>query len=294
MKRFIFPFLAAFALLAAPSVRAWNYNNGDLLLVFRNGAEDVEFDIGSVTNYLGHTNGYTVTVPGWSSNLVVTTYGSFSGLDFALVAAAGGTNWLSSADPNYTAYNISSSQAQTLGNYIAAVGDKTLSPLAIPTASTNAYAIDVTGQYEHSSYDYIVSGGTFNGIPQFDGVAQFAVEQAVPGYVDFWAVNSTTVYPGSPADSFIGTFYINATGLLTFVAGPRPSTIYGLTHAGTITSLQFSTIVGKTYSISYTNQLGAPVSKWPVQSATLIGDGHIDILNHTNTSTAEYFNISAQ
>src|ERR1700761_7611453 len=122
MKSFILRTLAALALLATPAARAWNYNAGDLLLVFRNGSQDVEFDIGSVTNYLGHTNGYTATVKGWDPGLVTATFGSFSGLSVALLATSGGTNWLSGAEPNYTAYNISAQAAQTLGNIISGVG----------------------------------------------------------------------------------------------------------------------------------------------------------------------------
>ena len=41
MKRFILTPLAALALLATPALAAWNYNPGDLLLVFRNGSQDV-------------------------------------------------------------------------------------------------------------------------------------------------------------------------------------------------------------------------------------------------------------
>jgi len=73
MKRFILTSLAAVALLAAPQVRAWTYADGDLLLIFRNGSQDVEFDLGSVTNFLGKTNGYTTTVTGWDPTLVASS-----------------------------------------------------------------------------------------------------------------------------------------------------------------------------------------------------------------------------
>ena len=191
MKSFILTILAALALLAAPQAKAWNYNSGDVLLVFRNGSQDVEYDLGSVTNLLGHTNGYTTTITGWDPTLVTSTFGGFSGLSVALLATSGGTNWLSSAEPNYTAYNISSQSAQTLGSIITGVGNKPLIPIAIPTAETNAYSIDVTGQYKKSSYDYVVSGGQYNGIPKFGGNAQFTVEQSAPGL-------SSTSGPSNP------------------------------------------------------------------------------------------------
>ena len=62
MKKIILLTLAAVTWLAAPLAQAWTYSDGDVLLVFRNGSQDVEFDLGSVTNFLGQTNGYTTTV----------------------------------------------------------------------------------------------------------------------------------------------------------------------------------------------------------------------------------------
>jgi hypothetical protein len=294
MKRLILSSLAALALLATPQVRAWNYNQGDLLLVFRNGSQDVEFDIGSVTNLLGHTNGYTTTITGWDPNLVNTTFGGFSGLEVALIATSGTTNWLSGAEPDTTAYNISSQAAQSLNSLIAGVGSKPIIPLAIPTAETNAYSIDVTGQYKRSSYDYVVSGGQYNGIPQLGGHAQFTVEQSIPGLLDFWSVSSTTVYPNSPPDKLLGTFNITAGGVLTCTAGPRAATVLNVTHASGVSAIQFSTTVGNIYSVSYTNVLGGAKTTWPVDATTLTGDGRADTLYHTNSSAAEFYTIQTQ
>ena len=70
--------LAALALLASPLAQAqtWTYNDGDLLLIFRKtGHNNIEFDLGSVTNYLGKTNGYTTTVTGWDLSLVTGEFG---------------------------------------------------------------------------------------------------------------------------------------------------------------------------------------------------------------------------
>jgi hypothetical protein len=293
MKSFILITLAALALLAAPQAKAWNYNTGDVLLVFRNGSQDVEYDIGSITNLLGHTNGYTTTITGWDPSLVTSTFGGFSGLDVALLATSGGTNWLTSAEPNYSAYNISSQAAQTLSSLIGGVGSKPLFPIAIPTAKTNAYSIDVSGQYKRSSYDFVVSGGQLNGIPQFGGVAQFTVEQSSPGFLDLWAIQSTTVYPNSPADSLIGTFYLATNGVLTFVAGPRASSVAAVNRAGTVSAVQFSTTVGNVYTVAYSSQLGGALSTWTPDPTTLIGNGHLNTLFHTNSSsvTTEFYNI---
>jgi hypothetical protein len=295
MKIFTLTILAALTLLAAPVARAWTYNDGDLLLVFRNGSQDVEFDLGSVTNFLGQTNGYTTTVTGWDPTLVTSTFGSFAGVNVVLLATGGATNWLSGAEPDTTAYNVSAQAANSLHGVINAIGNKPLYPINIPTAGPNAYSIDVGGQYETSSYDYVVSGGHFSGIPQLGGYAPFTVEQAVPGYLDFWQVQSSSVYPNPPPDNLVGTFYITSAGALTFVAGPRPSAIAGITVAGNISSIKFSTIVGNTYSIAYTSVLGSPISTWPVDRNSLIGNGRISVISHTNNNNSqEFYQVKTQ
>ena len=295
MKKLTFTTLAALTLLATPLARAWTYHDGDLLLVFRKGTQNVEFDLGSVTNFLGQTNGYTTTVTGWDPNLVNTTIGSLTGAKVVLLATSSSGNWLSSAEPNTTAYNVSAQAANNLNGVISAVGTKPLYPIAIPVAETNAYAIDTGGQYAASSYDYVVSGGHFSGISKLGGYAPFTVEQSVPGYLDFWAVEGTSVYPNSPPDQLVGTFTITADGGLTFVAGPRPSTITGISHAGNVSAVQFTTTVGNTYSVAYTNQLVRGTAPWPVDaSTTLVGNGRVNTVNHTNSSSAEFFRIATQ
>ena len=294
MKRFILTTLAAVTLLAAPQVRAWTYSDGDVLLVFRNGSQDVEFDLGSVNQFLGQTNGYTTTVTGWDPGLVTSTFGSITGTKVVLLATGGSTNWLTSAEPNTTAYNVSSPAANALHGVINAVGTKPLYPIAIPTAQTNAYSIDAGGQYAASSYDYVVSGGTKNGLAKLGGNAPFTVEQSVPGFLDFWSVSATTVYPNPPPDHLVGTFTITASGALKFVAGPRPSTFYSVTHAGTTSTVQFTTTVGNSYSLAYTNKLGGAVSTWPVDATTVVGNGRINTINHNSSDAAEFYKIQAQ
>lgn len=294
MKSLILLTLAALTLLSSPQARAWTYNDGDVLLVFRKNSQNVEFDLGSVTNFLGKTNGYTATVTGWDSSLVTSTFGSLTGAKIVLLSTAGGTNWLSSAEPNTTAYNISSQDADGLHSVINAVGIKPLYPIAIPTSGANSYSIDTGGQYANSSYDSIVSGGHFNGISKLGGNAPFTVEQSVPGFLDFWQIQPTTVYPGSPPDNLIGTFTITAGGVLTFVAGPRASIISSVTRSGNISTVTFSTTVGNTYSLAYTNQLGGATATWPVDVTTLTGNGSLNSINHTNSGNAEFYRVSAQ
>src|ERR1700761_3867839 len=113
MKKIILSSVALLVLLATPLARAWSYNNGDLLLVFRADNYDVEYDLGSVTNLLGQTNGYTTTITGWDPSLVTGLFGAnLTGVDVVLLAATSPTNatptaWLSGSEPNTTAYEVS-------------------------------------------------------------------------------------------------------------------------------------------------------------------------------------------
>jgi hypothetical protein len=296
MKSILLITLAALALLAAPLARAWTYNDGDVLLVFRKGSQNIEFDLGSVSNYLGKTNGYTTTVSGWNLGLVTSTFGTLdSNVKVVLLATTptGATNWLSSAEPNTTAYNIGSSEADTLRGIISAVGTRPLYPIAIPTAGTNAYSIDTGGQYAGSSYDSVVSGGHFSGIAKLGGNAPFTVEQAIPGLLDFWQIE-TTASATAPPDKLIGTFTITTGGVLAFVAGPRAATITSTSHAGNVSTFKFTTTVGNTYAVAYTNRLGGAPATWPVDATTLVGNGKVNTLNRTNSSDVEFYRIQTQ
>jgi len=298
MKKIILSTVALLALLATPQARAWTYGDGDLLLVFRGGLHpDIEFDLGSVTNFLGHPNGYTSIVTGWDDSLVTGEFGTdLTGVNVILLATTSPvdpnpTAWLSSAEPNTTAYRGNLSDwSSNLHGIISAIGNKPITTPALTPTETNAYSIGTTAK---QSYDYIVSGGSGSFISQFGGHAPFIVEQAIPGLLDFWAIQPTNAT--QVPDKLIGTFTITANGVLTFVAGPRASNIIGVTRSGNVSSIQFTTTVGNTYSVAHTNTLGGPVSTWPVDGTTLIGDGNPNTLNHTNTTdNAEFYNITTQ
>ena len=94
MKKIILSAFALLALLATPPARAWTYNDGDVLLVFRaSGHNNIEYDLGSVSNFLGHANGYTTNVTGWDSSLITTEFGTgLSGAKVILAATTSSAN----------------------------------------------------------------------------------------------------------------------------------------------------------------------------------------------------------
>ena len=302
MKKFITLIPAALGLLAALPAQAWTYHDGDLLLIFRkSGHNNVEFDLGSVSNYLGKPNGYTTTVTGWDLSLVTSVFGTdLTGVKVVLLATTSPTNanptaWLSSAEPNTTAYNVGLSEwTANLHGTINAIGSRPIYPFNVPPNEANAYSIDPGGQYGAASYDYTVSGGNFNFISKLGGNAPFAVEQAASGSLDFWAIQPTAVYPNPPPDYLVGTFTITSNGVLKFIAGPRASNIIGVARSGNVSAVQFTTTVGNTYSVAYTNKLGGAAAAWPVDATTLVGNGKVNTINHTSSDSAEFYRVSAQ
>jgi hypothetical protein len=302
MKKIITLTLAALGLLATLPAQAWTYSDGDLLLIFReSGHNNVEFDLGSVSNYLGKPNGYTTTVTGWDLSLVTSVFGTdLTGVKVVLLATTSPTNanptaWLSSAEPNTTAYNVGGpAWTANLHGTINAIGSRPIYPFNVPPNEANAYSIDPGGHYRAASYDYTVSGGNFNFISKLGGNAPFTVEQAAPGFLDFWAIQPTTTYPNPPPDYLVGTFTITSNGILKFIAGPRASSIIGVARSGNVSTVQFTTTVGNTYSVAYTNKLGGAVATWPVDVGTVTGDGKINSINHTSSGSAEFYRVSAQ
>jgi len=302
MKKIKSIFLVALALSSVPGARAWTYNDGDVLLVFRKtGYNNVEFDLGNISQFTGKTNGYTTTVAGWNTSLVTTTFGTdLTGVSVVLLAATSPTNatptaWLSGSEPNTTAYQVSAAEwSSSLYGVISAVGNRPVNPYNVPASDTNAYSIDPYGIKGRASYDYTVTAGRYTAVTSLGGNAPFKVEQIIPGFLDFWAIQPTSVYPNPPADTLVGTFTITASGALTFVAGPRASVVGGVNRTGTVSAVSFSTTVGNTYSLAYTNQLGGPVTTWPVDATTVIGDGTTLSINHTNSSNVEFYKIITQ
>jgi len=320
MKKIFQLSLALLALLPALSARAWTYNDGDVLLIFRESTpgvypsqnNDVEFDIGSVTNFLGKTNGYTATVTGWTLSKVTGIYGSdLTGVSVILVAATSPTNasptayfsaalpqsfWVNGVEPYRTAYNVSPSVWQGFWTRINSIGTRPALylPVSQQTASYS-FAPSSVLSYDRivASDDYVKAGAqnTVNAdwLPQFGGFAPFTVEGVAPGSFGFLAVPSSTALT-KPLDTYIGTFTIAAGGTLTFTAGPLTPVVTGITRSGNVNSVSFSTGLSGNYSLVYTNKLGGSTN-WPVVSGPAVGDGNAASLNYSSADSAGFFKV---
>jgi hypothetical protein len=304
-------------LLAAPLARAWVYQDGDVLLIFReSGYDNVEFDLGNVSQFLNKANGYTTTVTGWDVAPVLNTFGTdLTGVSVILLATTSKTNsslgsWVSGPKPDTTAYRVSPTAWQSsLWSTINSLGTRpviyaiptVISPSyplspggALPSPDNNAYVFDPSAAYQIASYDWIVSGGlTVNNaayVPSLGGNSPFIVESIIPTGFDFWGIQPSTASP-APPDTYVGQFSITTNGTLTFVAGPPPSSIVGITRTGNVSDVSYTTVIGGHYSLVSTNTLGAPVSLWPVVSGPIPGDGFNDSLTATNSAATGFYTV---
>lgn len=227
MKRILRLFLAGATLLAAPLVQAWTYQDGDVLLIFRQtGSDDVEFDIGNISQFLNQPTGASNIVSGWDPSLVTNTFGTFNGVDVILAATSSSSSWISSSSNVTSVSDLSPSTWHSqLYSIIDAIGARPTNYNESGTES-NAYIIQElgdthAGESSLASYDYIVSGGGANEsyIAQLGGNVTFTVQGAAPTTLGFWQIQPTNANP-KPEAAYAGTFSIDGNGQLSFVAGP--------------------------------------------------------------------------
>jgi hypothetical protein len=310
MKRFLNLTLAGLALSVASLARGGTYQDGDVLLIFREpGFNDVEFDIGDVGQFLNHPDGYSNQVTGWSASTVTGVFGAdLTGVSVVLAATESYTNasrlaWLSS-DSSVTAVNdvTPSTWQADLWSVIDSIGTRPVTylvPQTPPAGGNWSYSIDPNGTYKLAAYDQIVSANGVNdaAIPQLGGNAAFQVQGTIPGKLGFWQIQGTNAIP-KPSAAYVGTFSVDATGALTFVAGPPAAarvpqpTILGITRAAGVNTVTFTTSVSGNYSLVYTNALGRPVTTWPVVAGPIAGDGASHSLTHTvSTDNAGFYGV---
>lgn len=297
--------LAALAAGAVQSASALNYASTHLLVVFRqDGAKDVLFDIGSVSNYIGLAAGTVVPI-NYNRNAVLTNFpGGLTGVRFAVAGTTSQLDsyqrvWLTdSAD--YTApADMTFSKFSTLSSKIDSIGGDA----AIYTASNAAPYIASTAA--SSSYDYLATAGTLSAVSTFHGDAPTPVGSITPLAVD--AVNPTTISlyethistaNPKPAGTFLGGFTLDSTGALYFTAGRLPSL-----PATTITSVQadplnsqlatvnFNTVDGVNYTLYYATDLGGPWAPVP-GAGSVAGDGTVQSLSdYTAVDPIRYYRV---
>ncbi len=281
--------VAACATGAIQVASALNYSSTDLLLVFRkDGVKDVEFDLGSVSNYLAVAAGTRVPVS-YDTNLVQTSFGGLSGVRFGVVGTTSQVDplprvWLSDATLYSPPAEVTFSKFSQLTAKIDNVGINA----AIYTATNSApYTVATSAS---SSYDYIVTYGTFSAVSTLAGDAPTAVGGLSPVPVDavnpstiaLYQVQASTSSP-KPAALLVGAFTLDVSGGLVFTAGSLPP--LGSTHIVGVdedavngaATISFQTTGGFNYQLLYST---SPTGGWaPVPGAGIAyGDGNVQSL----------------
>lgn len=274
---------------------AFTYTNTQLLLIFRqDGFKDVEFNLGSVSNFTTLSAGTTVTVTNWSPTAVSSNYNnSLSGAKFILVACtdrslpnAALRCWLTDADAATSPNDVTGSKLTTQLSLVNSIG----SAAAVnSTDTTQTYVIDSTLT---SSYTDIVSSGGSLDLPTFGGNAAFTVEQSIPGSSRFFALKI-----GSGSSTQIGTFTMTSNGTLTFTAGtavplvqPR---ILSITRTNGISSVSFASVTGLNYRLRAINALTTSVTNWTILSPAISGNNSVVTLQETTGVSTRFYNVEA-
>ena len=108
MKHILPLTLVGLALLGTPPARGGTtYQDGDVLLIFRQtGLNDVEYDLGNISQFTNHPNGYAAAVTGWDPTVATGVFGSdLTGVSVIVASTtsltnANRTSWLSSGNPS--------------------------------------------------------------------------------------------------------------------------------------------------------------------------------------------------
>lgn len=295
--------LAALAALATPQARAWTYSDGDVLLIFReSGSDDVEFDIGNVSQFTNPSSS-TIHVTDWSSSLVNNTFGSISGASVILVATTPGSagtlnTWLTASANVKSVSDITHTAWSGLYAHINGIGVDPGLDSETP-AGANSYVIQESGgiakgESSAASYYEIVSDDGTEGayIQNFGGHVPFDVEGVAPATIGFWQIQPSVTTP-KPQATYLGTFDIDANGQLYFYTGSLQPRITSETHNGASDTVSFTTLANGSYSLVYSPDITVPITQWaPVGVGPVAGNGGIQSLTFTNPGdTADFFAV---
>ena len=302
IKRLLQPGIAALLLSAVPHTGAFTYTDGDVLLVFRStGLHNVVFDLGNVSQFLGHPNGYTNLVANWNPAVVTSNYPfAGGGTQFAVLATTSSsdpnpTAWVSDAQPLVSVADVVPSVWQNgLYSPISATGTGAAGDAGAP-AGTN---YDVISPTTHGAFDYITSdNGTIPAaIPYLGGTAvNFKTVGSTPTTVLFYAVQPSLLTP-KPAGSLIGSFTLGGDGSLVFQAGPLldSTTITSVSAGGGSVPVTFNTRAAVKYQLFYSTSPQSSLSSWAALPATIAGTGSpLTLIDTSATNSARFYNVES-
>ena len=302
MKKIFYLVFVVAALWFAASARAWSYLDTHALLIFREaGYNDVEFDLGNISQFLNKPNGYTAAVTNWSLAPVTGVFGTdLTGVNVALLATTVKITPSGSADPlitNQIAWvsgdpsvtKVSDFRNSAWGGLWSSINSLGTKPsVYLSATSNNWYSIDPSSP---AAYDIIAPPA------QLGGKLPFSVEQTIPATLNLWAIQAqpSSVPNPLPSAAQVGSFSITAPGVLTFTANNglaiAPPAISGVSRTNGVSYVTFSTVNGGTYQLLYSSALTSPVTNWPTVGSTVAGDGASHTLAHTNATASGFYQV---
>lgn len=305
--------------LFCPQTNAFNYNDGDLLLCFRQdgGSYNMVVNLGPADQFKALNPGAALAASEYNTNQLMTAFQDLSNLRWsvfgALVSPADTSNipantiWASQArsNPAIPASPItrgSDDRQSALATPIisAGFGAVTLSGLAQPDPvfNTDQVIIELAGQNE--------SYGTFVG-PNGDFNAFYTTLEAItsatfgqdnlPIRCDFFELTPSTIskQPGTN----LGFFEFKADGTMSFhaysaeVALAAPKAQIQMQAQSVVVT--FNTETNANYILHATNAAGlhAPASTWPAIQSSISGDGSSKSVTVNATNNIQFFVIEA-
>jgi hypothetical protein len=237
-------------------------------------------------------------VTNWSLNAVLTNYNnSLSGAKFILLACTepspinGRRTWLTDAEPNSTPTDTFSTIIASQLSIINKVG--TDAAAFTGNTATQTYVNDPS---QPGSYTADVSNGGQLDVSTLGGNAAFVIEQNIPGSSRFFMFKGGSA--PFPAALQVGTFSIDANGVLTFTAGalaplvsPR---ITSVTRAGSTATIAFTTTTnGFNYRLRFTTALGTSITNWTILAPSLVGNGLTNSLQDTSSSSNRFYGVES-
>lgn len=283
--------------------RAFNYNDQDLLLVFRkDGFNDIEFNLGNVNSVVNHPAGTDSPVSNWDLTKVQALYDLGDDVRFLLVASTSKDvpnriAWLSCAEDSITPLDRTASQWQGIWSKVDGIGS-----VAERFTATNDVAYYSVSSTDLSSYTFTASnGGTAPTlVPKLGGASSFVIEGTIPATIRFFQIKPSTVSPKPPA-TLVGSFTLTADGILSFHSGggaqpPIPTpTISELIRSGGNIIVKFDTVSGVSYRLRHTNAdgLSSLVSSWAVGADSVSGTDQQAQLSDSSADATGFYVVEA-
>jgi len=311
---------------------------GDLLVCFRpaSGTYDLVVDAGPVTAFINLPIGQKITVnPTYYNGAQLAYVGTnnifFSALACQRLPGAHATNnlWVTRARSSLNTQSTpwpcrNAATAGTAASQIDSIGSDAANitlggdPFGSSPASGSSYVVEPEGGSTGSgsyfdSYNYLMTtagnlGGTFwgdsGGISLEQGTPANFTTAGQPVRADFYQLLSTNAIANptnNQAGTYLGYFELATNGVLTYTAGPSPSTviaprIVSIVRTGTTNTIAFTTGSSGTYTLRGTNSLasGTGVTNWPPIGSSLAGNGLTNSLKEVTTDSPRFYTITAQ